>query len=219
MDTDNSTCIANTIPAGLSSEEYSRLNVAIKAEKKIKPPAIPPKTYREPKELPTATPCPTADEEIQSAPDDNCSVGSDSLYDMKLETLDRVQLPERCTNKEVVQLTTDEIKQNSECDTQDSCHEYSKPKQNVAAEQDISGLTCDSDYQELDTKTLSLPSNYETLRSLRKEKLITDSEGSGSQHMLVQTSIHGQHSTKGSHYEALQLKSMNKKSVYEQLKI
>ena len=62
-------------------------------QKKIKPPAVPPKTYLEDTQGEIETP---NDEETQSdgGDVDTCSVGSDSLYDMKLEKTD-FKVPKR----------------------------------------------------------------------------------------------------------------------------
>ena len=87
--------MANTPPAlKLTSYEYNTLKTS--TEKKIKPPAVPPKTYLESNtdtqdEIETPN-----DEEAQSNDGDvdTCSVGSDSLYDMKLEKFD-FQMPKR----------------------------------------------------------------------------------------------------------------------------
>lgn len=220
--TGDSIAASNVLRNESSSEEgiYSKLNFP-EAKKRVKPPAILPKTYNcEPNMLPSLMPCPTV-EEIHTENDDICSVGSDSLYDMKLEEHDEKQLPEQNENCESLQITNEQASP-QEPDVKSSPDKYFKsklPKQSLAAGLGTSEFDKHhgSEYQTLDTKTFSPPSVYENIDSLvTNKKLITKSEAKTSQRNFVPTYKHHQsHATVDSHYEALQLKTMNKKSEYQ----
>ena len=87
----NGEVIENTLPL-----ESISISTFSDSEKKVKPPAVPPKTYLESMaetESEIETP---SDKEAQGDDSDidNCSMGSDSLYDMKLED-SNFQFPER----------------------------------------------------------------------------------------------------------------------------
>ena len=73
-----------------STERYSTRDTFIDEDKDVKPPAVPPKTYLEGEdedEEKSVSQC-SSDVDISRPHYDNCSLDSDSLYDMKLETVD-----------------------------------------------------------------------------------------------------------------------------------
>ena len=170
--TDNSVSISNSVPLESPTHEHSISGTV--SEKKVKPPAIPPKTYREPKVELNITLCSSDDDaSAQSINDDVYSVGSDSLYDMKLEAASEVmKLPKRSTDKESAQSCVTVIKSTFQ-KSDDTEVKSIKSKEKVTDE--ISGTQDgdDANYQKLDIKTISPPSHYENLHSLRiKERVI-----------------------------------------------
>ena len=100
---------ANTVPPQSSSEiyVYSTLKTYLELdEANCKPPAIPPKTYLK-KEFETSSVTSLSKEDAPSTADDSCSVGSDSLYDMKLEAENMTAIPERGLSSDMLSTADD----------------------------------------------------------------------------------------------------------------
>ena len=160
-------------------------------QKKIKPPAVPPKTYLEDTQGEIETP---NDEETQSDDGDvdTCSVGSDSLYDMKLEKTD-FKVPKRVASISVA----------SEPAGTTIIPRDKLPPRNVPR---ICAVSTD---QKLDTKKLAPPNRYDDLENLsskpQKDKALSKNR-------------HPTSTRQERHYESLQLKSMDKESAYQELK-
>ena len=223
----NGVVIENTFP--------QRFELSTSSEKKVKPPAVPPKTYLEPKtETKSTTPCPLLDEDVQSVNNDidSCSVGSDSLYDIKLEALNP-QLPQRSMYvvNEPVQVIEDGNKPTQNPPIQDAGIDPPKSVddtyvkavyQNKAAtdlKEKMDGKDhskVSQDYQKIDTKRLNPPSEYEHihLRSKQQEKIKSPEDSASERHQHAGDQAPSVH---GSQYELLQLKTMNKPSEYQTL--
>ena len=220
----NGVVIENTFP--------QRFELSTSSEKKVKPPAVPPKTYLEPKtETKSTTPCPLLDEDAQSVNNDidSCSVGSDSLYDIKLEALNP-QLPQRSiyTVHEPIQIIEDGNIPTQNPPVQDAGIDH--PKSTYVEAVYLSEATADleekmdgkehskgtQDYQKIDTKMLNPPSEYEHihLRSKQKEKVKSPEDSASENHQHAMDQVPTVH---GSQYELLQLKTMNKPSEYQTL--
>ena len=181
----------------LENYEYSTLNV----KERVKPPALPPKTYLNEEEETHFTKC-SAEEEVECASDDNCSAGSDSLYDMKLEAVDEIDLPNRSATTDSFKAETAHGKTQSppfkKSRKKGSPLEQVKLKVMVGLEEnEDSGV---STYQKMDVKTFNPPSKYDNIN------------------MLPRKNVDGKHhATGGSQYEPLQLKTMKKPNEYEQV--
>ena len=194
---DISVSVSNTIPLESTPHELS--------EKKVKPPAIPPKTYREPIIEQNIMMCPSDDDtSVESINDDVDSVGSDSLYNMKLEAAsEKMKLPERSFGQNAAQRGV--IKPSFE----ESDREVIGDKSMKIVTDALSGSQNGYDaYQKLDFKTISPSSQYESLHSLKiKER---DAQTSSMPDKCKQH-------PSTSHYEPLQLNNTNKPSIYQQV--
>lgn len=194
----------NSHGPSLGNYEYSTLHMCSENEKKVKPPAVPPKTYREDYVVTDiTTPCPS-NEELPGEGDDSCSVGSDSLYDMKLETVAEIILPERST------ITGSDPTAKS-VEYKPSHMPHAKNSTNKDSKKSLAAGVTDNEqnhsYQKLDEKAFSSPAAYNQVHVVRKQRTTTfGSNGDAAKQ-----------STTGSHYESLQLNTLNKRSHYQQI--
>ena len=205
-----------------SYEHTEALNTSTENLKKIKPPAVPPKTYLDPETDTNGEIETPSDEEAQSADDgdniDTCSVGSDSLYDMKLEKIG-FQMPQRAASvtSESAQAIVIPPRNLSRVraistDSQNflklSKREQVQLAMDHKTKQENPGGSKEADYQKLDVKKLAPLQRYASLPSKRSK------ETAERQHDASR--VPGQES----HYEPLRLKSMNKPSdhQYQELK-
>ena len=178
-------------------------------KKNVKPPALLPKTYLEEEEEDVAsqTSCPS-DKDVHRPDYENCSIGSDSLYDMKLDIEDDLKLPQR------ISATGDEKADPRNTGAQSSRAHYTSitkqlPPSSVTAHPSYDDDTQnpESHYQRLDMKAMNRPSNYEDINLVRLQKEM----------FVLSRSATGQRKKAGStsHYESLQLKNLNKPSEYQ----
>ena len=188
-------------------ESYSALNTFTDEEKKVKPPAVPPKTYLEEKEeeeeeeeeSKASDSCPSDEDR----PDyENCSVGSDSLYDMRLDAIDDSELPQRSKMKGG---TVDEG------DAQPPHQTYTRKQPphdqsgNVKAHLVGDYQSPLSHYQKLDTQTMNYFPVYDDINSLRPSRETIKLN-------KFDTSTKEGSAIPCGQYESLQVKSLNKPS-------
>ena len=199
---------ANTVPPQSSSETYvySTLKKYLESDEVYcKPPAVPPKTYLE-EEVETSSATSLPQEDNASTANDSCSVGSDSLYDMKLEAVNVIDIPERGLTSEPTKVASGNGREKQSVKFQISGTKQCQDgrlqlKKNLVCNMESN----ESNYQRIDTKAVNLPNRYETID---KQANSGDTNSGTQSH---------QHSTTISHYESLQLKTMKKPSVYEQV--
>ena len=164
--------------------DYIELNTS---ERRVRPPAVPPKTYLEPKNETEITDCLSLNEETQSRNDDDetYSMGSDSLYDMKLEAAN-CQLLERSTiictedkpvpviqefedttsiqNRAIQTLGTDDPTESLDSLCVNGIATVTDLEERIDVDEDeCSNVNNSRGYQMLDTKMLSHPSYYDDL--------------------------------------------------------
>ena len=212
--------VENALPLELTSNEYNALSTS--TEKKVKPPAVPPKTYLEPK-AETKGEIETPSDEVAQSDNgdlDTCSVGSDSLYNMKLEKIDfqlqkrvapAASVPPRATiiqrDKNLIpprnvpriraMSTGPQVSLKSVCIIKEERVDHERKHRSDSKE---------SDYQKLDSKKFAPPNRYDDLQNFPSKP----------QHDKATRS---QHASTGqeSQYEPLRLKTMNKESIYQEI--
>ena len=181
---------SNSCGPSSSIYEYSTLHMYSEDKKKVKPPAVPPKTYREDYIITNSTtPCPS-NEELNKEADDSCSVGSDSLYDMKLESVVDMNLPHR-----------------SMIPGSDPTAELLHPLHAKSTSSNHSENEENHNYQKLDEKALNRPAAYDEVHVKSKQRITASGSKGGT----------AKQSTTCSHYESLQLNTLNKQSPYQQI--
>ena len=187
------------------------------SEKKVKPPAVLPKTYLEPKTSEIETPRLSDDSDV-----DNYSVGSDSLYDLRLEIVD-FQLPQRFASqiarKPPRAIQGDKIPPQNLPRIRAKSTGPPKSSKSVQITKEegkdrarTHSNEADQDYQKLDPKVLTPPNRYTDLNDLpsKPRHAKTTKEGSDTIYRHAST---GQETL----YEPLRLKAMNKPSEYQQI--
>ena len=211
-----------TEPASCEHTEASNTYTSTE-EKKIKPPAVPPKTYLEPNSDTDGEIETPSDEEAQSVDDgdnvDTCSVGSDSLYDMKLEKIG-FQMPQRAASVTIESAQAivipprnlPRVRAISIGSLKLSKCEQVEVVMDHETEQKNHGGSKESDYQKLDVKKMAPHQQYASLPSKRR----INKEPSEGQDHASHVPGHGQES----HYEPLRLKNVSKPSdhLYQELK-
>ena len=166
--------------------------------KEVKPPAPPPRLYLETDTEESNSSAPS-DEESLNEIDDQCSVGSDSLYDMKLES---AALPPRTT------ITQTEPLQDTPSVENELFHQHRKTR--TPSKNKSTGSNENEHYQKLDMKRLNRPTTYEDVVTVRNErKRMTASSN------RRDTS---KQPTTGNRYESLQLTTMENPRNYHEVK-
>ena len=194
-------------------ESYSALNTFTEEEKKVKPPAVPPKTYleedEENEEEESKTSCPS-DEDVDRPVYDNCSIGSDSLYDMKLDVIDDMEHSRRSIAK-MTGRTIDVIEANAQPPPSLQKHTSKQlPQRKVNVHLVGDYQSPQSHYQKLDTKTMNSFPVYDDINSLRPQRETIKFNN-------FDTSTKPGSAMPCGQYESLQVKSLNKPSEYQQL--
>ena len=192
------------------------------SEKKVKPPAVPPKTYLEPKtetESEIETP---SEKEAQSNDSDvdNCSLGSDSLYDLKLDKVG-FQLPERIASQIAREppraIQGDKIPPRNLPRSQAKSTGPPKSSKSVQMTEEEEkdharkhSSEADQDYQKIDPKMLNPLNRYEDHCDLSSKPQHNETTKEGSD-------ATNRHASNGqeNQYEPLRLKTMNKPSEYQ----
>ena len=174
---------------------YNSLNAL---EKKVKPPALPPKTYleqeeEEEEEEGEGQSRTSSAEDIEKPDYENCSVGTDSLYDMEQDNIEELNLPARNDTEE-----GEEEVQGEELPTTRTTAGSSPQK-----------LAMGSHYQKLNIRVMNNPSAYEDLNTARAQRDTFTS--------ITARERLGMAKPSGGQYESLQLKSMEKPSQYQDI--
>ena len=164
---------------------YSSLN---DKAKKVKPPALPPKTYLkdgEQEEEDGGQSLTSSAEDVQKPDYENCSVGTDSLYDMEQD------------NNEDLALKLSEGNDPGE----------ETPSVKTAEGNSQKNLT--SHYQKLNVKAMNNPSDYEDLNTAKSQRDTFRS--------LTTREQLGMARPAGGQYEPLQLQSMERPGEYRKI--
>lgn len=173
---------------------YNSLNAL---EKKVKPPALPPKTYlgqeEEDDEEGEGQSLTSSAEDVEKPDYENCSVGTDSLYDMEQDNIEELNLPERNDTEEGAEEARDE----------------EIPSTKTAAGNSPQKLAMGSHYQKLNIRVMNNPSAYEDLNTARAQRDTFTSFAARERLGMAKPS--------GGQYESLQLKSMEKPSQYQDI--
>ena len=167
--------------------------------KEVKPPALPPRLYLETDTEESNSSSAPSDEESPNEFDDQCSIGSDSLYDMKLES---AALPPRSAFKNTEPLQDTPLVENT------LFHQHQKSC--APSSDEATGSKENEHYQKLDIRKLNRPAAYEdvvAVRNERKRRMAPSNRGDTSKQPAT-----------GNQYESLQLKTMESPKNYQDLK-